>query len=114
MTYVQRNELGKIIGAFANLQEGFAEELVEDDSLELLEFYNPPELILHEANFKRDSLLTTAALRIAPLQDAVDIGVDTDIDIVKLSLWKQYRVDVNRVSDQADFPFQINWPVQPD
>jgi hypothetical protein len=36
MPYVQRDETGKVIGQFANLQPGFAEEFLEDSSIELL------------------------------------------------------------------------------
>lgn len=69
--------------------------------------------ILQAANTKRDELLSVAGLRIAPLQDAVDLGVATATDTANLTLWKQYRVAVNRVSTQAGFPGQIDWPVQP-
>lgn len=72
-----------------------------------------PEQILQAANAQRDGLLAVAGLRIAPLQDAVDIGVATDADTANLRLWKQYRVVVNRISDQAGFPAQVDWPAQP-
>jgi hypothetical protein len=65
------------------------------------------------ANDRRDYLLTLAAFRIAPLQDAIDLDSATDVDKANLKLWKQYRVDVNRVPDQAGFPTTIDWPVQP-
>lgn len=61
----------------------------------------------------RDSLLFTAGLRIAPLQDAEDIGDATADDKKLLIAWKTYRVAVNRVSEQADFPKSIDWPVPP-
>jgi len=62
---------------------------------------------------RRDGLLGTATLRIAPLQDAVDLGVVTDTDTANLKLWKQYRVDINRIDQQAGFPASINWPAPP-
>ena len=65
------------------------------------------------ANDRRDYLLTLAAFRIAPLQDAIDLDSATDADKANLKLWKQYRVDVNRVPDQAGFPTTIDWPLQP-
>ena len=65
------------------------------------------------ANDRRDYLLTLAAFRIAPLQDAIDLDSATDVDKANLKLWKQYRVDVNRVPDQAGFPTTIDWPAQP-
>jgi len=60
-----------------------------------------------------DSLLTAAALRIAPLQDAVDIGDASDKDIADLKAWKQYRVALSRVPGQPGFPEVINWPSEP-
>jgi len=68
---------------------------------------------LQAANAKRDDLLSVAALRIAPLQDAVDLDAATDADTTNLKLWKQYRVAVNRVSEQPGFPATIDWPAPP-
>lgn len=62
---------------------------------------------------RRDALLSTAAIRIAPLQDAADLGDATEADTASLKLWKQYRVAVNRVPDQPEFPRVITWPVPP-
>lgn len=74
----------------------------------------PTSAELESAAFaKRDGFLFTAGLRIAPLQDAVDLGVATEADAANLMLWKQYRVDVNRVGDQPTFPKTINWPAPP-
>jgi len=71
------------------------------------------EQILSSALSTRDRLLALAAIRIAPLQDAADLGEATDADTASLKLWKQYRVAVNRVPDQPDFPNTITWPTQP-
>lgn len=75
----------------------------------------PPTVAELTANAlaQRDGLLFTAGLRIAPLQDAADLGDSTEADGVSLKLWKQYRVAVNRVPDQASFPKTISWPVPP-
>lgn len=75
----------------------------------------PPTLaeLTSAALVQRDSFLFTAGLRIAPLQDAVELEEATDADVANLKLWKQYRVAVNRVSDQPSFPRTINWPVPP-
>ena len=69
--------------------------------------------LLVVANAERDRLLTLAAIRIAPLQDAADLEVATSSDNANLKLWKQYRVAVNRVSDQSGFPGEIVWPSHP-
>ncbi len=58
----------------------------------------------------RDGLLSEAALRIAPLQDAADLG---DIEAAEQSAllgWKRYRVEVNRVNI-SEYPAQ--WPEKP-
>ena len=59
---------------------------------------------------QRDSRLAEAALRIAPLQDAFDLGTATAGEMASLTAWKQYRVAVNRV-DLTKSP--VTWPSQP-
>jgi len=71
------------------------------------------EQMVATANAQRDSLLAMAALRIAPLQYAVDLETATESDMTSLTTWKLYSIQVNRVSDQAGFPSVIDWPVQP-
>lgn len=58
----------------------------------------------------RDSLLSAATLRIAPLQDAVDLEMATSDDVSRLKAWKTYRVQVSR-TDLSTYP--IDWPAQP-
>jgi hypothetical protein len=58
----------------------------------------------------RDALLGTAAIAIAPLQDAVDLDIATDADKARLSAWKQYRVAVNRTDLTKASPA---WPAAP-
>jgi hypothetical protein len=82
---------------------------------------NPPERepppvpapTADEVLAQRDALLAVAALRIAPLQDAVDLDVETGDEVAALTEWKQYRVDLNRIELQAGFPDAIEWPVAP-
>ncbi|AMP13687.1 tail fiber assembly protein [Collimonas pratensis] len=77
----------------------------------------PPPLtdaqLIDEATAKRDELLANAADSVAPLQDAVDLAIATSAETALLKSWKQYRVDVNRVQNQAEYPHVINWPVPP-
>jgi hypothetical protein len=94
------------------------EELLEDEyaSEALPILYIIPKTIQEltaEAFTERDKLLTMAALRIAPLQDAVDLNKAAASDVVKLNIWKQYRVDVNRIDEQEDFPETVIWPYEP-
>jgi len=65
------------------------------------------------ALLERDRLLVTAAIRIAPLQDAVELGDATPADQANLKKWKQYRVALNRIDQQAGFPEIIEWPSSP-
>ncbi|WP_327439891.1 tail fiber assembly protein [Pseudomonas donghuensis] len=63
---------------------------------------------------RRDSLLAIAAVRMAPLQDAVELGVVTADERAALEAWKRYRIDLNRVELQAGFPRLVEWPASPD
>lgn len=67
-----------------------------------------------EALQKRDAYLEVATLRIAPLQDAVDLGDATAEEEAQLLAWKRYRVALNRVQQQEGFPQDVAWPVKPD
>lgn len=58
----------------------------------------------------RDALIAEATNRIAPLQDAVDLGEATDAETALLKKWKQYRVAVNRVDLTQANPV---WPITP-
>lgn len=48
--------------------------------------------------------------KIAPWQDAVDIEEATEDEIAKLKEWKKYRVLLNRIESQPNFPNNIDWP----
>ncbi|ECJ7677207.1 tail fiber assembly protein [Salmonella enterica] len=60
---------------------------------------------LREAEGAKSRLLQTAAEKIAPLQDAVDLEIATDDEKVQLDEWKKYRVLVSRVdTTNPDWP----------
>lgn len=61
----------------------------------------------------RDALLSSAALKMAPLQDAMDLGEATADEQEQLRVWKNYRVQLNRVEQQPGFPNSIEWPEHP-
>ncbi|UPG86866.1 tail fiber assembly protein [Luteibacter aegosomatis] len=69
-----------------------------------------PEQILATNTATRNRLLEAAGLAIAPLQDAVDLGVASAQDQALLTAWKQFRVAVNRIDLTQPAP---NWPVAP-
>ncbi|EMA3598275.1 tail fiber assembly protein [Salmonella enterica] len=67
---------------------------------------------LREAKGTKSRLLQMASEKIAPLQDAVDLGLATDDEKAQLDEWKKYRVLVNRV-DTSTAP-KIDWPKKPE
>lgn len=69
------------------------------------------DALKNEALAQRDSLLSMASEKIAPLQDAVDLDMATDEEVANLKEWKKYRVLLNRVDQQVGFPNSIEWPV---
>lgn len=73
-----------------------------------------PEQKAKNAQARRDELLTIAALRIAPIQDSVDIGKSDETVVARLIKWKQYRIALGAVESQIGFPDSIDWPVEPD
>lgn len=72
--------------------------------------YTKEELIA-KAEEQKQSLMSVAADAIAPLQDASELGMATEVELTTLTLWKRYRVMLNRV-DISAAP-DIEWPEQP-
>lgn len=70
------------------------------------------ETLIAVAENLKAKLLKRAGEAIAPLQDAVDLGVATDAEAALLLGWKKYRVLLNRI-DTRIAP-DIEWPVAPD
>jgi len=66
--------------------------------------------ILSANTIERDAKLQAAGARIAPLQDAVDLGEATPDEETALIAWKRYRVALNRV-DLTQYP--AAWPSAP-
>ncbi|WP_442959389.1 tail fiber assembly protein [Providencia sp. PROV259] len=78
-------------------------------------YLNPPiskEQLLAESEQKKQSLLAEANNGIAPLQDAVDLGMATGEEKTQLTAWKTYRVLLNRI-DTSLAP-DIDWPEKPE
>ncbi|MGM8453662.1 tail fiber assembly protein [Enterobacter hormaechei subsp. hoffmannii] len=73
--------------------------------------YTPEELVA-QAESKKLRLMQMANAEIAPLQDAVDLGIAATKETVALTEWKKYRVLLNRV-DTSKAP-DINWPEPPE
>ncbi|SPO68096.1 tail fiber assembly protein [Pseudomonas sp. JV241A] len=62
----------------------------------------------------RDERLANASMRIAPLQDAVDLGEATEHEQSMLVAWKRYRIELNRLEKQPGYPLSIDWPASPE
>lgn len=82
--------------------------LTEQEEAELARKQLVSKAALQVAGF-----LENAALRIAPLQDAVDIDEATEEEVSRLRDWKKYRVALNRIRDQPNYPKKIEWPIPP-
>ncbi|MCX8566968.1 MAG: virus tail fiber assembly protein, lambda gpK [Glomeribacter sp. 1016415] len=63
---------------------------------------------------RRQARLSQAALKVAPLQDAVDLNIATDDEKQLLKEWKLYRVALNRIEQHANLSAEIDWPKPPD
>lgn len=69
--------------------------------------YSPEELIA-QAESKKSRLMQTANDAIAPLQDAVDLSIATEVETAALTEWKKYRVMLMRVDTTKPV-----WPTPP-
>lgn len=76
---------------------------------------NPPEPtqaeLINQAEATRAALMVTASAAIAPLEDADELGIATEDEKESLTLWKRYRVMLNRL-DMSAAP-SIEWPELP-
>ncbi|MCY1439113.1 Caudovirales tail fiber assembly protein, lambda gpK [compost metagenome] len=78
--------------------------------------YAPPSdaALLPPARVQQQRRMQAAGLAVAPLQDAVDLGVATAEQIAQLQAWKRYRIELNAMPEQPGWPRTLEWPVPPD
>ncbi|MCC8376313.1 MULTISPECIES: tail fiber assembly protein [Photorhabdus] len=69
------------------------------------------QVVINDAENKRQQLLFTVNKKVTPLQDAVDLDIATEAEKDALLIWKKYRVMLNRI-DISQAP-NIEWPEQP-
>lgn len=74
----------------------------------------PDAVIAARNQGERSALLRLATEQIAPLQDAVDLGLATAEEAERLHAWKAYRVVLNRLEGKEGYPLLVEWPEQPD
>lgn len=84
--------------------------VIDEAGLKALEDEHQRQLV-SDANAKKTVLMTEAAERIAPLQDASDLGIATNEELAQLKAWKTYRVLLSRV-DVSKAP-DVEWPEKP-
>lgn len=77
MPFVQRDESGTIIGRFANLQPGFAEEWLDDDD-PALSYVSPAQIAAVE-RYWRDSQLSSVMWLRERHRDQQDLGGSTTL-----------------------------------
>lgn len=108
-----KDEFDVILPVFFEIRENL-KVMKKMSTREVEAYLNPPVSkwqLIAEAEQQKQSLLAEANNAIAPLQDAVDLGMATDEEKAKLTAWKTYRVYLNRV-DTSLAP-DIDWPEKP-
>ncbi|MFJ7315059.1 tail fiber assembly protein [Pseudomonas sp. NPDC098747] len=73
----------------------------------------PDEVLITRAIYQQRRKLAEAAISLASLQDAVDLGQASGEQVERLTQWKQYRIDLSKIAEQAGWPGVIDWPVPP-
>lgn len=69
------------------------------------------EQLIADAEAKKQALIAEATATMAPLQDAVDLGISTLEEISALKEWKTYRVMLNRID--VFLGADVTWPTPP-
>lgn len=108
-----KSEYAEILPVFFGIREDL-KSLKKMTAKEVDVHLNPPiskEQLMAEAEHKKQMLLSEANNAIAPLQDAADLDMATDEEKAQLTVWKKYRVLLNRV-DTSTAP-GIDWPEKP-
>lgn len=84
-----------------------------DDGRPVLTDPPPPtnEQLVAQANSRIKSLMAQATTAIAPLQDAEDLGIQTDSEAAMLKAWKTYRVLLSRITPDDEM---TDWPEMPE
>lgn len=112
--YIDKNKVIYALEDGLNPEEWLPVKVKEIDEKEALLIANPPptkEQLIFDAELQKQALLSEAASIIDPLNDAVDLGMETPEEQSELKAWKKYRVLLNRV-DTSIAP-DIVWPVKP-
>ncbi|WP_416739101.1 tail fiber assembly protein [Pseudomonas sp. NFX71] len=126
MPYVQRDDDNHVVGLYARLQPGFAEEWMDDP----VELWVPPPTeaeILAAQSLKLQGFTQQASAqknalteRISQINDAIDFGDPSQTELSELPLrqaqlaaWRRYSTLLGRVTEQDGWYATVVWPEQP-
>ncbi|GAB1828755.1 tail fiber assembly protein [Achromobacter xylosoxidans] len=71
------------------------------------------EQLIAAADARKNELLYIATMRMAPLEDALELNLATGDEVESLRQWKAYRIALSRISTQPEYPVSIQWPEPP-
>ncbi|RBJ82158.1 hypothetical protein C3L29_012815 [Pseudomonas sp. MWU12-2534b] len=111
MPFVQRNEAGEIVGRFANLQPGYAEEWLDESSPEL-SVHSPSQLAATERAWRDMELASVMWLR-ERHWDQLEIEAPTSIDGEQFKELLTYMQALRDWPQSPDFPLFERRPVAP-
>ena len=114
MSYAVRNDGQGWRAVFGAEEVGLDEWYCADNPPDPVPLPSTVEDFAAAAKNKRTQLLTSAATRMGPLQDAIEEDTVTAGELASLKLWRQYRIALNRIEQQAGFPSDVDWPTSPD
>ncbi len=93
MPYVERKD-GKVIGLYANLQTGYAEEKLAEDHHEVVAFLNPPPSVPQTVTMAQARIALQAAGKLATIQTGLE-ALPEPQRTVALTAW-EYAPTVSR------------------
>ncbi|MDF0605375.1 tail fiber assembly protein [Neisseriaceae bacterium TC5R-5] len=72
-----------------------------------------PEELAAQAQAELTRRIQMATFAIAPLADALELGIATEEEQASLIAWKRYRIELSRMPQQPGYPTDIDWPTEP-
>lgn len=112
MAFVQRNDVGEIVGRFANPQPGHAEEWIDDDNPELISL--SPSQIADNERAWRDSQLSSVKWLRERHRDQQDIGCPSTLTAGQFQELLVYMQALRDWPQSSYFPEQTLRPMPPD
>ncbi|WP_349970926.1 phage tail assembly chaperone [Pseudomonas caspiana] len=116
MPFVQRNETGAIVGQFANLQPGIAEQWLDDSAPELLAMMADAErqsLIDTERQWRDRQLVAVTGPRDRH-RDELELGRETTLTPDQYAALLKHIQALRDWPESSDFPDSSARPVAPD